>query len=829
METSIHSQHNPTKTPSGANPKALDGVKVLEWAQLVAGPYCGKLLADLGAEVIKVEKPGLGDEARRRGPFVRGASHPERSLLFLYLNTNKLGITLDIKNTADREKFVELAKWADIVIEDNPPQTLERLRLTHQDLRKLNPRLITTSITSFGQTGPYSDYKAYPINIYNSGGLGYLSPRMPEGSVQSPIKPGGFLSECACGLMSAVGTLAALYTQRLTGLGQRVDISKQEAILALCRVQMARYPNEGLIQSRLDDGRVSGGIYQCKDGYVIVIVTQSPEWRALAKLVGNSKWERDERYMDVDFRAQHRKEIDQHISIWMRNRTKEEIYHEGQALGCPISPVMTARDILNSAQSTARQFFTEVAHPVSGKLKYPTVPYHFSVTPSTIERPAPLLGQHTQQVFSKLPSSNAQDPTPAEATTQTSRQTKGEGKGPLQGIKIADFSWAWAGSHCTELLAFLGAEVVKVESLKHIDFTRLMSFTTGQKFEGMDESPVFNDVNLNKLSIRLDLSQPRAIDLAKRLVSISDVVVQNMRPGVMERLGLGYEALKKVKPDIVYLSSSARGAIGPERKYSGYASNFGASGGISHITGIANGKPAFMAGEIDLLSAITSAFAILVALNHRLATGEGQHIDLSSSEAMSVLIGEVIMDYTANGTVQTREGNLDEVMVPHNCYRCKGEDKWISIAIATDTEWEAFCKVLGNPDWTRKQSFLTASTRRQNQEGLDKLIAKWTINHSHYEIMEMLQQVGVAAMPCFDAKEIFDNPHLNHRHYWTKVAHPVMGELAALACPWKFSATPAKISSAAPMFGQHSDYIFKELLGMRDDKFGLLQEEKVIY
>ena len=829
MEMNTHPQHSPRKAASGANRKALDGIKVLEWAQLVAGPYCAKLLADLGAEVVKVEKPRLGDEARHRGPFVRNALHPERSLLFLYLNTNKLGITLDIESPAERERFVELVRWADILIEDNPPQTLERLSFTYQNLRKLNPRLIMTSITPFGQTGAYSNYKAYPINICNSGGLGYLSPAIPQDLVQPPIKPGGFFSECACGLTSAVGTLAALYNQRLTGVGQQVDISKQEAILALCRVQMARYPNEGAVQSRYRDSRVSGGVYQCKDGYVVMMVAQTPEWRALAKLVTKPEWERDERYMDVDFRAQHWKRIDQEISAWMMNHTKEEIYHEGQILGCPISPVMTAEDIVNSAQSTARQFFTEVTHPVSGTLKYPATPYRFSVTPSTIERPAPLLGQHTQEVFSRLPNSDAQDLAPTEVTMQSSGETNDERRGPLQGIRIADFSWAWAGSHCTELLAFLGAEVIKVESLKHIDFTRLLSFTTGQKFEGTDESPVFNDINLGKLSIRLNLSQPKAIELAKRLVGISDVVVQNMRPGVMNRLGLGYEALKKIKPDIVYLSSSARGVIGPEREYSGYAPNFGASGGISHITGMANGKPAFMAGEIDLLSAITSAFAILVALNHRLATGEGQHIDLSSSEAISVLIGEVIMDYTANGTIQTREGNLDEFMAPHNCYRCKGNDKWISIAIATDTEWEAFCKVLGNPDWTKEHSFFAASTRWQNQGKLDRLIEKWTINYSHYEVMEMLQEAGVAAMPCFDAEEIFNNAHLNHRQYWTKVIHPLMGELAALACPWKFSATPAKISSAAPVFGQHSNYVFKELLGIGDDEISLLEEEKVIY
>lgn len=810
------------------NRKALDGVKVLEWAQLVAGPYCAKLLADLGAEVIKVEKPVLGDEARHRSPFVQDIRHPERSLLFLYLNTNKLGITLDMGRRVDRERFIELVEWADILIEDNFPQMLERFNLSYGNLRKINPRLVMTSITPFGQTGPYRNYKAYPINTYHGGGLGYLGPPINENRLQPPVKPGAFFSESGCGLISAVGTVAALYNQRLTGLGQQVDISKQEAILSLCRVQMARYPNEGVIQSRFDINKGIPGIVQCKDGYTIVMNNQPSEWRAIAKLVAKSEWEQDERYQDVDFRKQHWDEIRQCISDWVIKQTKEESCHDGQSLGCPVSPVMTAKDIVESAQSSARRFFAEVSHPVAGTLRYPTAAYCFSATPSAIGQPAPLLGQHTQEIFDKLLDLNIQESRLAKVTMQALEGNEGRRR-PLQGIRIADFSWAWAGAHATSLLAFLGAEVIRIESMRRVDNTRMASFTTGQKFEDVDSSRVFNDINLGKLSVRLNLSQPEAVELAKKLVSISDVVIQNMRPGVMDRLGLGYEMLKMVRPDIVYLSSSSRGATGPEREYSGYAPNFAAWGGISYITGAPDNGPAFMAGEIDLLSAITSTFAILVALTHRLETGEGQHIDLSSAEAISVLIGEVLMDYTANGRIQTRTGNLDEAMAPHNCYRCRGKDKWISIAVATDEEWQAFCGALGNPSWSKKQRFATAPARWHNQGELDKLVESWTVNHSHYEIMEMLQEAGVAAVPCFDAEEVFNNPHLNHRQCWTRVTHPVLGEQSTLSFPWKFSATPAEITSAAPVLGQHSDYVLSELLGMTDSEISLLKEEKVVY
>ena len=810
------------------NSKTLGGVKVLEWAQLVTGPYCAKLLADLGAEVIKIENPGLGDEARHRGPFLHNVPHPEQSLLFLYLNTNKKGVTLDVENPADKEKFIELVKWADILIEDNLPQKLAELNLAFQDLQKLNPRLIMSSLTPFGQTGPYCNYKVYPLNTYNSGGLGYISPQITQW--QPPVKAGGFFTEYVCGLIGAVGTLAALYNQQLTGWGQQVDISKQEAILSLCKVQIARYPNSGYIQTRFDRRRAFSDTFQCKDGHFVLVINQDSEWHTLAKLIENPELEKDERYLDPNFREQHWEEVSHYISCWSINRTKEEIYHQGQALSCPVAPIMTAKDIADSAQSNARQFLVEVTHPIAGSLKYPTPPYHFSVTPTTIEQPAPLLGQHTQEIFSSLLNTAAKGADVAGLTMQQPPWEKSrEGQPPLQGVRVADFSWAWAGAHCTELLAFLGAEVIKIESLRHIDFTRLRSFTTGQKFKSVDESQVFNDINLGKLGIRLNLSQPKAIELAKKLVSISDITVENMRPGVMERLGLGYEALEKVKSDIIYLSSSTRGATGPERKYSGYAPIFAALGGIAYITGAPDKDPASMAGEIDLVSAITSTFAILAALNHHTSTGKGQHIDLSSAEAINVLLGEIIMDYNANGRVQTRKGNADEFMSPHNYYRCKGEDKWISIAVATDDEWEALCRIMGNPTWCREQHFSTASTRWQNQEELDKLIESWTLNHTHHELMETLQKAGVAAMPCFNAKEIFNNPHLNYRQCWTKVTHPVLGEQTVAKPPWKLSATPAKISSAGPVLGQHSAYVFKELLGLKDKEISLLEQEKVIY
>ena len=258
--------------------------------------------------------------------------------------------------------------------------------------------------------------------------------------------------------------------------------------------------------------------------------------------------------------------------------------------------------------------------------------------------------------------------------------------GPLAGIRVTEFTSAWAGPYATCLLGFLGAEVIKVESRKRLDHARNLSFSTGKRFSGPNESSVFNNLNLNKKSVTLNLSKPKAVELAKRLVELSDVVMENMRPGVVPRLGLGYEVLKEIKPDLVYISSSSCGQTGPEREYVGYAPTFAALGGFSHITGYEDWPPSNFMGSMDLRSATTSAFAILTALIYRHRTGEGQYIDLASQETIAVLAGDVLLDYFMNQRVPGRKGNKDEWMAPHNCYRCQGDDKWVSIAVATDPE-----------------------------------------------------------------------------------------------------------------------------------------------
>lgn len=401
--------------------------------------------------------------------------------------------------------------------------------------------------------------------------------------------------------------------------------------------------------------------------------------------------------------------------------------------------------------------------------------------------------------------------------------------GPLSGVTITEFTSAWAGPYATCLLGFLGAEVIKIESRKRLDHSRFTSFSTARTFSGPDQSPVFDNLNLNKLSVCLNLSQPKAVEIAKRLAATSDVVVENMRPGVIERLGLGYAAVRAVKPDVIYLSSSACGQTGPDRGNVGYAPNFAAAAGLSHVTGYPDWPPSLLSGAVDLRSATTAAFAILAALLYRQRTGEGQYIDLSSQEAVAILNAEALIDFAMNQRVRTRAANRHDTMAPHNCYRCRGEDRWISIAVADDRQWRALCAVIGRPELADDTRFATAAARWEHQEAVDEVVGAWTKDQDDYGAMHVLQEAGIAAAPSLSNQALFEDPHLRERGVFQQVSHPELGNDWVIAPPWRLSETPASIRSRSPLLGEHSQSVLAARLGMSRDEIRALEAEQVIY
>ncbi len=381
------------------NQSALAGVKVLEYCQMVCGPYCAKLLADLGAEVMKVEKPVTGDQARSRGPFLHDIPHPERSGLFLYLNTNKYGVTLDPASSAGKVIFLELVKWADVLIEDTAPGTMERLGLEYGSLKEVNPSLVMTSITPFGQTGPYRGYKAHLLNIYHASGQASFSFTEKHGGDIPPVKGGGYVGDYDAGLSGAVATLAALYRRGPDGTGQHIDVSRQEALISLDRVDISAAANDPNATARRRG--MLGGLMPCKDGYVMVIAPQQHQWEAMVKLLGNPEGAHSEKCKDEWTRSENAAELQPLIEEWMLRHNKDEIYHRGQSFGCPVAPINSAADVYDSPQVKHREFFTEIEHPEAGKLSYPTAPYRLSETPWRATSAAPLLGEHNDSIYRK--------------------------------------------------------------------------------------------------------------------------------------------------------------------------------------------------------------------------------------------------------------------------------------------------------------------------------------------------------------------------------------------------------------------------------------------
>jgi len=402
---------------------------------------------------------------------------------------------------------------------------------------------------------------------------------------------------------------------------------------------------------------------------------------------------------------------------------------------------------------------------------------------------------------------------------------------PLDGVRVVDMTWVWAGPYLGSLLGMLGAEVIKVESRSRPDFFRrfvVWPLADAEPEElGPNEGMMFNTVNLSKLGVALNLVRPEGVDLIKRLVAVSDVVIENMRAGILKRMGLDYEALRAVNPRIILLSSSARGGAGPEAHYAGYASVHHAVGGGTYITGYPDGPPGYAIGDVDLMNATAGAFAVVAALYHREETGEGQFIDFSQCEGVTALIGEVLLDYQMTGRIPGRKGNSDDFMAPHNLYPCWGTDRWLAIAVETDEEFAALARVMEKPELADDPRFATAAARKRNEAELDAVISEWTRLRDRDLMARQLGEAGVAAAPSRDARDLMRDPHLRARGVFVELDHPETGPRDFVGLPWQMSGCQPALKRS-PLLGEHNDYVFGQLLGLDEAEIARLKKSGVI-
>lgn len=399
---------------------------------------------------------------------------------------------------------------------------------------------------------------------------------------------------------------------------------------------------------------------------------------------------------------------------------------------------------------------------------------------------------------------------------------------PLQNIRIIDHTIAWAGPQGTHLLADMGAEVIKVEACNRPDIMRGGGRLAKKADKFWERGSWFIQLNRNKLGITVDLGKQEGKELYLKLVAVSDVVWDNFTPRVMPNLGLDYEELRKVKPDIIVLHQPGYGTSGPYRDAPAFGDCINAFSGLDDITGYPGGRPLRPGIAYgDPTSGFAAALAVLAALHYRSLTGKGQLIDVSHFEISSKAM-DGLVEYAMNGRIQERMGNRDITMAPQGCYPCRGDDKWVVITIADDPEWKEFGRVLGNPEWTQDPRFATVEGRRQHHDELDRLIASYTSSHDRYEVMSLLQKAGIAAAPVLYPGELLTDTHFVQRGFFEESTHPYAGTQLLPGMLYKMSHTPCRIRFPAPLFGEHNRYVYNEILDLSEDDIEQLTKVEII-
>ena len=776
-------------------------------------------MAGFGAEVIKVEPPS-GDVSRTLGPFRDDVPNPEASGLFLYLNAGKKSVVVDADNPSHRRRLRALIDRADVLI-DGPPG-LDTAGLGYLsamsgqpaqprgELSRANPGLVVVSITPFGLSGPYRDFAATNLVVHAlSGELGLAGSRhLP------PLKKGGNLAEYHAGCHGFIGAVAALLARDRLG-GQHVDVSHLESLTSILGATMNGWLYDEKVSQRGDadpwglgtaarrgeDGThwEPSGVWKARDGYVLAYGRPSADWTgAIREMSEDLPDLASPRFTTEEGRGEHAEELTRLFARWVSEHTKEEVYRLAQRYGHAYGYVATARDLLESPQLRHRRFFVRVRHPVAGSVTMPGAPFRMSRTPF-VSRRAPLLGEHDGSSL----------PPRAERTVRSAGD--GEGRLPLEGLRVVDFTHIWAGPYCTRILADLGAEVIKVESPRRGD---------GGRGKGVGR---YHAYSRNKLALAIDLRTDDGQRHIRTLISMSDVVAENFSVGVTRRLGVDYEHCRALAPSIVYVSLPAFGRTGPESGFVGMGATQEAMSGLLGISRYPGAVPSPTGVKYgDPNGGLLGAVAVLAAIHHRATTGEGQLIDLSQREANIFTLPEPVLDYVMNGRNAEGAGKRPD-RAPAGCYPCK-DGEWAAIDVETDRQLRALCAVVGLPGLADDRRFATPAERKRNEGELDGILGSWTRERSAESVMRLLQDAGVPAGAVFTNKQVAENEHFRARGFFQRDAEG----RTHLAAPWRFSRVALGVRRFAPELGQDNLHVLRDILGVPEADIRAMERKGVI-
>ena len=821
---------------------SLEKVRVLELTRGVAGPYAAKMLADQGTDVIKLEPPG-GDDSRAFGPFPNDEPHPERSGLFLHLNRNKKSVVVDPTSSDGAEIIRRLAAKAHVVLEDYPAGSGEAWGWGWPTLQESNPALVLTSITPFGQSGPYRDYRGSELTLQAMGG-----PLITNGHEdREPLKLAGHYAHYHAGMVAAMATLTALRRAEASGAGDWIDVSVYEC-QAGCRdrqstnLTIAAYT--GMSVGRGPSGwRMAMGVRPCRDGYVNIMGAANRLPRLL-RLIGREDL-LEHPQIDAPMGTEPQDLIDAVESAyadWLAPLTKREAVAAAQAAGLLAGPVNTVSDLLQDPHFQARGVWETVDHPETGPLQYPGRPFVLTRSPRRQQQRAPLLDEHAAErdtAWSAPISNRPAKPRPAAASLPL----------PLEGLRVAEITVVWAGPHVTQLLGEWGADIVRVEPLnKPQPYTRGMEgvptreqtrqlIDQGVPSRLADSDPqrdpwnrnaAFNSHARNKRSMTCDIMTPEGHETLLRLVKHCDVLVENNAPQTMDKAGIDWETLHRVNPRLIMLRMPAFALDGPYRSYRAFGLHVEAMIGHTHLRGYPGQPPGLLSESLasDGLAGVQGALTVLMALRHRDRTGEGQLIEMPLPEGFLPTLGEFIMDYTMNGRDAPSQGNGHRWHAPHNVYPCRGDDNWIAVDVATDVDFAALCGVVKAPHLIDDPRFRTAAARLQNVEALDAALAALTPAHDKEKLFHALQMAGVCAAPVRRALEVLHDPHLAARGFFEEL--PTGDEQRPYLYPgliFRMARTPNALRTGPVRLGEHNREIYCDLLGYAPDELAALEQQ----
>ncbi len=860
----------PGEMMGNTGPGMLAGLRVIEVADERA-EYTGLLLAGLGAEVIKIEPPE-GNATRRIGPFLDDEPGLERSLFHWNYNRAKKSVVLDLQSPAGKASMLRLLAGADILLDSSCGAVNVALGLDRAALLAAYPQLIVARMTPFGDDGPWKDLHGSDLIHLALGGIMMNCGYDPDPNFEydtPPIAPQVWHAYHIAGEQLATGIIAAAINRHRTGLGQDVSVAVHEAVsknpeLDIMHWVMRRVPLWRMTARHAGEHpNHSPSIVHTKDGrFFISHGMGARDLKNLVPLLSKYNMQADLQPpgAEVDLKAravpgssasdETRAHMLDVVQRFVRAWTYKDMpWLEAQEAGLLWAPLRKPHENALDEHWLARYSFADVHHPEHGRaFRYPTSKWLANRTSWQVGRRAPLLGEDTDDVLASL---DRKPSVPAQPKADLNPKVSAlHGKPfPLQGVKILDFAWFLASAGGTRFLAAMGAESYKVEWKDNPD-TRLaaMAPVGGRAARDAATGPLkgvtdlnmggqFNNKNAGKRGISLNIRHPKGLAIAKDLVRICDVVAEGFSPGVLQRLGLGYDVMKSIRPDIIYIQQAGMGALGKYGRMRTVGPVAAAFGGQADMSGLP--EPAMPVSwgysYLDWMGAYGYALALLGALYHREKTGEGQWIDASQCESGLFLTGTTILDWSANGREWKRYGNRSpyKPAAPHGAYRCQGKDRWVAIACFDEAHWQALCAVAERGVWRDDARFKTLADRLQHQDALDAAVGAWTATRTAEDIMMALQKAGVPAGVCQNAEDRCDNdPQLRHLKWLTEVTGTKIGTWPVYELPMKFSRTPAyvggPIDRGAPGYGEDNEWLLTSMLGMTKSEVEKLAEEGVI-